>query len=158
MSTRVALACALAVVAVACRTPNIPGTEVRDTPETRSVITVLEKYRAALQAKDAGAVLALASPAYLDTSGTPEPRDDLDWASLQLQLPRDLAGLENVQVEFTLRRVEVQGNRAVAEVFFEQFYRVQTPGGAVPRRDSDVHRFVLARANEDAPWQFVSGL
>jgi len=158
MSTRAFLACALAVAATACKTANLPGTEIPDNDDTRAVAAVIDRYRAALELRDAGAVLALASAAYLDPNGTPEPRDDMDWAALQVALPRDLAGLENVQVAFTLRRIDVQGDRAIAEVFFEQFYRVQTPAGAMPRRDSDVHRFVLARAGQGQPWLFISGL
>jgi hypothetical protein len=158
MSIRTALACALALAATACKTPNLPGTEIPDNDDTRAVAAVLDRYRAALELRDAGAVLALASPGYLDPSGTPEPRDDMDWAALSVQLPRDLAGLENVQVGFTLRRIDVEGDRAIAEVFFEQFYRVQTPAGAMPRRDADLHRFVLARAGKGQPWLFLSGL
>jgi len=42
------------------------------------------------------------------------------------------------------------------EVFYEGWYRVKTPGGAVPRRDTDLQRMKLRKLND--AWKFVSGL
>lgn len=156
MSHRVALACTLALLATACGPRRFPGTEIKDNADTRAVVSVLERYKLALQKGDAGAVIALASPSYFDNAGTPDPADDLDRAALEVQLPKDLKGLEGLRVDFTLRRIDVQGDRALAEVFFEQYYRVPTAVGPVARRDADVHRFEFVRAGQG--WLFTSGL
>ncbi|MFT3914827.1 MAG: hypothetical protein QM704_12140 [Anaeromyxobacteraceae bacterium] len=157
MTTPRALAAlALALLAAACGPKRFPGTEIPDNDDTRGVVQALERYRDALQKRDAGAVLALASPDYFDNGGTPDPADDLDRAGLEVQLPRDLKGLEGYRVQFTLRRVDVLKETATAEVFFEQYYRVKTPNGEVPRRDADVHRFGLVRTQRG--WLFASGL
>jgi len=142
-----------------CAGARLPGTEIQSTPETRAISTALEAYRSALERRDAATILALAAPDYFDNAGTPDPNDDLDRAGLERQLPRDLTALDSLKVLMTLRRIDVndKAGTAEAEVFFEQFYRVQTPNGLVARRDADVQRFHLRRVGEQR-WLFASGL
>jgi ketosteroid isomerase-like protein len=157
MSVRHLLLAALAVLSAwACTPRRFPGTEIADNADTRAVAAAIEAYRAALEKRDAAGVLALATADYFDNGGTPEPADDLDRAGLEARLPKDLSAIEGVKLDFTLRRIEVDGDAAVAEVFFEHYYRVTTPAGAVPRRDSDVHRFRLRRLG--GKWLFAAGL
>ncbi len=153
---RIALLPFAALAALACSPHRIPGTQVRDSPENRAVYDVVESYRQAMEKRDANAVLALVAPDYFDGAGTPEPEDDLDRARLQQTLPQDLAKAETVRLSFTIRKIEVQGDSAEAELFFDEYYRVQTPNGVVPRRDSDVHRMKLHKV--DGAWRIASGL
>jgi hypothetical protein len=154
---RTALAAlALAVAATACAPKRLPGTEILDTRDNRAVIDVVMRYREALERRDAPAVLALVAPRYFDDGGTPDPADDLDRARLEEALPGTLEKLEGAKVEFTLRRVDVKGDEATAEVLWDTWYRVTTPGGAVARRDSDLQRLRLARV--DGAWKLAGGL
>ena len=54
----------------------------------------------------------------------------------------------------TVRRIDVQGDTATAEIFYEDYYRVQTTSGAVPRRDADVHRLLLKKI--DGQWKIAA--
>jgi hypothetical protein len=156
MNVRTALIAAAALLATACGPRNIPGTEIRSTPDSRAVYDVVMKYREALEKRDVPAIVALVSPAYYDTAGTPDPADDLDRTRLEASLAQDLARTDSVKLDFTMRRIDVTGDEAVAEIFYDQFYRVKTPTTSVPRRDSDVQRLKLKRI--DGQWRFVSGL
>ena len=156
MNVRSALLALAALLAAACAPRLIPGTDVRDTAANRAVYDVLLKYREALEKRDADGVLALVAPAYYDTAGTPDPADDLDRARLEASLRDDLAKTDSVKVEFTIRRIEVNGDEAQVEIFFDTYYRVKTPTTVVPRRDSDVQRLHLKKL--DGQWKFVSGL
>ncbi len=156
MTVRTALLVAFAALAAACAPRLIPGTEIKSTPDTRAVYDVVMKYREALEKRDVPAILALVSPAYYDTAGTPDPSDDLDRARLEQSLTAELAKTDSMKVNFTLRKIEVNGDDAVAEIFYDTFYRVKTPTTTVPRRDSDVQRLNLKRI--DGQWKFVSGL
>jgi hypothetical protein len=146
-----------AVVALAaCAAHRIPGTDITDSVDNRAIYAVVQGYAEALQRKDAAALLALASPDYFDNAGTADPADDLDFARLEQTLPADLARLESLRVEVQIRKITVEKDVAVAELWSDGWYRIQTPQGIVPRRDQDLHRMRLVR--RDGAWKIVSGL
>jgi len=149
------LVAALALLA-ACAPRLIPGTDIRDTHDNRAVYDVVRAYQQALERRDAPAILALVAPDYFDNAGTPDPSDDIDRARLEKTLPADLAKLEGVRLDVTMRNIQVQGDNAIAEVFYETYYRVETPAGPVPRRDSDVHQIHLRKI--EGAWKITSGL
>jgi hypothetical protein len=157
MTTRAALLLALAsLAALACAPRRIPGTEVPDTPDDRAVYDAVRAYQQALEKRDAPAILALVAPDYFDNGGTAQATDDMDRERLEKNLPADLAKLEGIRVDVTVRNITVQKDTAIAEVFYEGYYRVQTASGAVPRRDSDVHQLHLRKI--DGAWKITSGL
>jgi len=155
MTTRLAIPLAL-LVAAACAPRRIPGTEIRDTAENRAVYAAVEAYVHAMNQRDPAAVLALVAPDYFDDAGTPEPADDLDRAQLEKALTADLARVETAKLAVSFRKIEVQGDAAFAEIFYDSYYRVQTPAGPVPRRDTDVNRVRLKRV--EGKWKIVAGL
>ncbi len=146
----------LALAAAGCAPSLIPGTQVNDTTDNRAVYQVVQTYREAMDRRDAAAVLALVAPDYFDTAGTPAPEDDVNRAILEQRVPQDLAKVDAVKLEISVRKIEVKGDRAEAEVFYDGWYRVKTPSGAVPRRDSDVHRMKLRKV--EGRWLFTGGL
>jgi hypothetical protein len=156
MTTRTAILALAALAAAGCSARRIPGTQIEDTRDTRAVFDVVQSYRQAMEKRDAAAVLKLVSPAYFDTAGTNDPKDDLDRRGLEASLAKELSRADAVKLDLTLRKIEVAGDQAEAELFYESYYQVQTPAGAVPRRDSDVHRMKLHR--EDGSWKIVAGL
>jgi hypothetical protein len=156
MTIRTGVLALVTLAAIGCSTRRIPGTQIASTPDTRAVFDVVQAYRQAMEKRDAPAVLALVSPGYFDTAGTNDPADDLDRAGLEASLAKELARAEGVRLDFTIRRIEVSGDQAQAELFYDSYYRVQTPAGPVPRRDSDVHRMKLQKI--EGAWKFVAGL
>jgi ketosteroid isomerase-like protein len=155
MTTRLALLL-LALAAGACSSKRLPGTEIKDTRENRAVYTVIDGYVQAMNRRDAAAVLTQVAPDYFDDAGTPEPGDDLDRERLEKALAEDLARVEAAKLSLSLRKIVVQEETAFAEVFYDSYYRVQTPAGAVPRRDSDVHRIRLKKVA--GQWKIAAGL
>jgi ketosteroid isomerase-like protein len=145
-----------ALALAACSPALLPGTDLKATRENRPVYETVRAYAEALQRRDAAAVLALVAPDYYDTAGTPGPEDDLDRAGLERSLAADLARVDSLRVEVAVKRIEVAGDQAVADLFYESFFRVATPNGAVPRRESDLHQMRLKRIGSD--WKIVSGL
>jgi len=155
MTKRLAIPLAL-LVAAACAPRRIPGTEIRDTAENRAVYASVEAYVRAMNQRDPAAVLAQVAPDYFDDAGTPEPTDDLDRAQLENALTADLARVETAKLAVSFRKIEVQGDTAFAEIFYDSYYRVQTPAGPVPRRDTDVSRIRLKRV--EGKWKITAGL
>jgi ketosteroid isomerase-like protein len=158
MTTRSAapLALAMALAAAACSPKRIPGTEIPDNDDTRALVALVEKYQAAAEARDAAAVLALVSPAYLDDAGTPDPSDDLDYGLLAKALPVDLARVSGVRMQLQIRDIRVEGDRAQVYVRYDARYRVATRAGEVAKAQADVSRLVMVR--ERGAWKIVSGL
>jgi ketosteroid isomerase-like protein len=156
MPTRTVALAALAFLAVACAPRRIPGTEIRETPESRAIYDVVRSYAQAMQDENAQAVLALVAPDYFDTAGTPDPADDVDGARLAGAIRADFEQIEGLKLDLTIRDIRVEGDRGFAEVFYDAWYRVQTAQGTIPRRDSDLHRIALRKA--DGAWKIVSGL
>lgn len=150
------LAAALAVALAACAAHRIPGTEIADSADNRAVYAVVQAYAEALQRKDAATLLSLVSPDYFDNAGTADPADDLDFARLEQTLPADLGKLESLRVEVQIRKISVEKDDAVAELWSDGWYRIQTPQGIVPRRDQDLHRMRLVR--RDGGWRIIGGL
>ncbi len=129
---------------------------MQDTKANREVYGVLKAYVEAMQKKDAAAVLALTAPDYFDNAGTPTPEDDLDRASLERALAGDLSKVDSLKLELGVKKIEVDGEQAMADVYYDNYFRVVIPGGAVPKRESDLHRMVFLRVGKD--WKIVSGL
>jgi ketosteroid isomerase-like protein len=147
----------LSALALAACTPSlIPGTEVQDSRDNRAVYEVIRSYAEAMQKKDAPAVLALVAPDYFDGAGTPTADDDLDRAGLERVLAADLAKVDSLKLEIGVKKIEVAGDRAQAHMFYDGYYRVVTPGGAVPKRTSDLHLMQLRKIGKD--WKIVSGI
>jgi hypothetical protein len=156
MTPRLAVA-TLAAATLACAPRLLPGTDIPDTKDTRAISAQVGAYRQAVEKLDPAGVMALVAPTYFDNAGTPNPDDDVDRAGLEQRITADLQALDDVRFELTLRRVDVKGDQATAEVFFNAYYRVKTPdGGVVPRADTDVHQLRLARVQ--GKWLFTGGL
>ena len=151
------LAGLLALLALAaCSAKRIPGTDIKDTPDTRGVVATIDSYRQAAERRDANAVLALVSPKYFDDAGTPDPGDDVDYSQLRARLTEDYGKISTMRLDIGVRKIDVEGDRAAAYVFYDERYRIRTGTGEVPKQASDIHRMQLVR--ENGSWRFVSGL
>jgi hypothetical protein len=147
---------ALGLSLAACGTKRIPGTEISDTADTRQIVTVIDNYRSAAERKDAQAVLSLVSTRYFDDSGTPDPADDQDYAQLQRRLPEDYAKLASVRLGMGVKKVDVKGDAATADIFFDGHWRIATATGEVAKQTNDVNRMTFVR--ENGAWKIASGL
>jgi len=146
----------LLALLAACAPSRIPGTDVADSKENRAVYEVIRQYGEALRKRDAAAILLLVSPDYYDGSGTPDAADDVSREILVKHLAQDLSRVESVAVDMGVKRIDVNGNEARAEVFYDAAYRVITPAGPVAKRPSDVAEMRFRRA--DGAWKITAGL
>jgi ketosteroid isomerase-like protein len=156
MTFRPLIAAALLLLPAAGCTPRrIPGTEIRDTQETRAILAVMESYRRALEARDAAAIQGLVDRGFRDNAGTPDPEDDLTYDSLMKELPGRLAKLSDVRLDFTIKRIEVTGATAQAVYFWNARYRMPKLNSK-PQLDSELEVMEFNRAGDG--WKIVSGI
>ena len=109
----------------------IPSTEVDDTAENRRVITFCEKYRAAVEAKDVEALVAMASPRYQD--------QDIDYASLAGFLRGSFGHADAIRYDVLYKHVWFQGNQVLVDYTYSASYRT----GKDWKRSTDDNRLVL---------------
>ncbi|HET7755278.1 MAG TPA: nuclear transport factor 2 family protein [Anaeromyxobacteraceae bacterium] len=156
LGSRLVIATAVVATLAGCGSKRIPGTDIRDTRDTRAIVSVIDQYRIAAERRDADGVLALVSTRYFDDAGTADPADDQDYEQLRKRLPDDYARLTSVKLGMGVKAIDVTGDTATADVFFDGHWRLATKSGEVPKQTSDVNRMKFVR--EDGAWRIVSGL
>ena len=155
MTFRPLVACALLLLPLGCAPKTLPGTEIRDNADTRAILNVMESYRRALEARDAAAIQALVDRNFSDNAGTEMPEDDLTYASLMKELPARLAKFQDVKLEFTIKRIEIEGATAQAVYYWNARYRMPKLNSK-PQLDSELEVMVFNRTGEG--WKILSGI
>jgi hypothetical protein len=146
----------LLALLAACAPSRIPGTDVADSKENRAVYEVIRQYAEALRKKDAARILDLVAPDYYDGSGTPDPGDDVTRETLEKNLAADLAKVEAVGLDLGVKKIDVVGDEARAEIFYDAAYRVVTPGGPIAKRPSDLSQMRFRKLG--GIWKISAGL
>lgn len=115
-----------------CAASRIPNTDVPDTSENRDIIAFCERYRHAVESRDARALLAMASPRYFEDGGTPDGSDDYGYEGLQRLLTAWADEVNEVRYEIRYRRVNVSENdphRLLVEFTYTGSYTLRRPVG-----------------------------
>jgi hypothetical protein len=118
----------------------------------QAVIDFCERYRLALEARDVDALMALVSPAYIDDAGTPDPADDMDYASLKADLARLLASVEKVTYEIRYRRIRREVRRITVEISYSATFVM---AGKATNRVEDSELVLEPHAGT---YRFLSGI
>lgn len=155
MNVRPLFVVALLVLS-ACGPRYIRGTQINDTQDTRAILNVMERYRAAVEARDAKAVQELVSTSFRDNAGTEDPADDLTADNLAQALPALFTQMDAPRVELEVRRIDVKNDGwATAIYYWNASWRAPNLLEKT-QRDSELEQMVLQR--EDGKWRIVSGI
>lgn len=121
----------VAVTALAgCGTTYIPNTTVEDTNDNRKVVSFCEVYRHAMEEKDVGKLLAIASPRYHDDAGTPAGDDDTDYDRLKAFLADRFSKTTSIRYEIKYHEVVyAENNHVYVNYKYTASYRVPTSHG-----------------------------
>ncbi|MET0391407.1 MAG: hypothetical protein ABW321_35865 [Polyangiales bacterium] len=141
----------------ACEPTMIPNTRVEDNGANREVVDFVEKYRKAMETRNTGALLALASPNYFDDMGTPAGADDIDFDGLRAGLSRLREEVLGTRYQISYRSVTFDvDDRVLVDMLYTGWFRVSTAEGPTWKRRLEPHRLVLAR--EAGQYRIVSGM
>ena len=102
--TSIALLAAAGAV-FGCASHYIPNTDVEDTEENRKIVTFCERYRHAVERKDIGALLKMASPDYYEDGGNVDASDDLDYTGWKEYITSRFQDARAIRYEIRYRRV-----------------------------------------------------
>jgi hypothetical protein len=143
------------LLATACSSKRIPGTELDDNDDTRAILAVMERYRSAVEAKDAKAIQGLVSEQFREDSGTETPDDDLTYTNLGEHLANLFKQLDNPKVELSVRKVTINDEVATAIYYWNATWKM--PGLTTRgQNDSELEQMVLQKV--DGQWKIVSGI
>jgi hypothetical protein len=159
MPTHVLRPCLAALLAgfSACATfAVIPGTHVVDTKENREIVDICEKYRRAMEERDAPTLLALAHPNYYEDSGTPKGDDDYGYAGLRDVLQRRLGALRVLRYNIEYRKVEIEGHHAKVDIRYDASFQMATEMGDRWERKQNDKRLELE--NDGKRWLIIAGM
>ncbi len=152
---RLALLCALALAA-ACTPRRIPGTEIDDTTETRAILNVMEQYRAAVEAKDAKGVAALADETFKDDGGSASTEDDLDYKTLASKLTERLGRVSDLKLELNVKKISFHEDRT-ASAIYNYTTSFMMPGLSHKRESfSEIKQMWFRRVGDQ--WKIASGI
>jgi hypothetical protein len=142
----------------ACTRDVIPNTDVQDTPEARDVVSFVERYRAAVVARDVGKLVALASSDYYDDMGTLQGDDDVDLEGLRERL-LDTFSAELLAVHYDIRYRDVTflPTKVLVDYTYIGRFRLNTPEGSRWERRLADNRMVLSK-NKDGNFAILSGM
>lgn len=145
----------VALSTVGCAAHRIAGTDIEDSSENRAILGVLERYRKAIEDRDAAALTQLLAPDFRDNSGTADPSDDLTPETVRTRLPERWAKLENVSVEISVRKINVQGDQADAIYYYTSRFRMPKLTSK-PQSEGDIKQMSFRRIEDQ--WKIVSGI
>lgn len=144
-STRKALlALAFASLTVSgCATRYIPNTDVEDTEENRKIIEFCEKYRHAVEDKNTGTLISLASTDYYEDGGNVDPADDIDYAGLKAYITGTFQDARAIRYEMRYRRIMKEADVILVDYTYSASYRIQGLKTEEWRRKVDDNRLEL---------------
>ncbi len=144
------------LVLAGCSAKRIPGTEIEDSDENRAILSVMDQYRKALEGRDAEKIIALLDESFEDDLGTATPADDIDYHQLREQLPERLAKVDEVRIDFTVRRIQLGKDKTARAVYtYTSSYKMPglTPR---PQTDSEIKEMSFKRSKNG--WKITSGI
>lgn len=154
------------VVAAGCagRTAYVAGTRVPYSDNNKSAIEAVEKYRLALERRDADALMLMAHKQYWEDSGTPTGGDDYGYDGLREVLKSRLQKAS--EIRYSVRYVGVHqtctgelrpGCRAGVDVMIDASYTISDSRGNPSRPDKRDQNQLLLEWN-GRKWLFLSGM
>ncbi len=140
----------------ACAHSKIPNTSIDDTEENREILAVVDAYHAAIENRDADAVLALVSDEFYEDNGNTDREDDYGKTQLAESLRSEFEKTEKVQLGLRVDGIVIEDDKAEAFVQYNLKARTEFPSGKKWKTSSDRARMTLVRINEK--WLITAGL
>ncbi len=157
-SYRMMLVVTVMVVAAGagCAKKFIPNTAVPDNPFNRKVISFCERYRLAVEEKNVGTLLVLASPDYYEDGGTPTGDDDFDYEGLREVLINRFSKIKTIRYDVKYRRITVEDDRVTVDYTYSASFQITVSGQDHWFRKVEDNRLVLVMAGDQ--FKILSGM
>ena len=146
-----------AVYLAGCATHYIPNTDVEDNDYNRNIIEFCEKYRRAVELRNAPQLLKYAHPKYYEDGGNIDSSDDIDYVGLKSYLEERFRATKAIRYEIRYRRVgKGRQNVVYVDYTYSASYKIPTEKGDVWRRKVDDNRLELVPQGDS--FQILAGM
>ena len=146
-----------ATLLAGCLPKLIPGTEIKDTPDSREILDVIGNYKASLEARNVDGILKTVAKTFFETSGTPEGNDDYDYAGLEAKLRGWEKKTKAVRAAIEVKDIFVDTDDAHVRYFFDVSFQIPGPDNTQQwKRETDTKEMVLKRL--DGAWKIIGGI
>jgi hypothetical protein len=145
------------VAVTGCGATQIPNTDVEDTSENRKVVLFCEKYRHAVEEKDVGTLLKLASDRYYEDGGNTNVLDDIDYGGLKDYLTAQFLKTKTIRYEMRYRKVTFTEKKEIyVDYTYAASFRLPGVSSDEWRHSVADNRLVLVPDGES--YKIVSGM
>jgi len=131
---------------------------IEDTPENREILSTINEYRQAMEARDAGRIKKLVSTAYYENaSSTDDASDDYGNERIDELLTAYLQdSVQEVRYDMQIMEIKREANVAHVDYVYYWSFRYRQDGRDHWSSDRDVNRLTLVE--EQGSWKIASGL
>ena len=152
-----ALTCLTGLASAGCSKSYIPNTDVEDSSENRKVVLFCEQYRHAVEDKDVGLLVKMASARYYENGGNANVEDDIDYAGLKDYLTSTFLKTKTIRYEIRYRRVTFTERKEIlVDYSYAASYRIPGQKTDEWRHSVSDNRLVLVPDGE--AFKIVSGM
>ncbi len=136
---------------------TIEGTQVSDTRQNRELVDIIRKVESAMEARNAAGILEYVSPNYFEDMGTTAATDDFGYGQLRDKiLPESLAATNEMHIQIQVQEIQVEGDRAYADVRYSSRAQIQLPTGPLWDTRNELNRIEFAKEGDF--WKITAGL
>ena len=147
----------LLIGTIACAPAMIPHTKILDTPDHRAVYDIFMRYVNGVQHRDFQALLAIASPGYVERKGNPRTVDPYGYEQLKTVLTGpDFKAVKRVELEVAVRELAVEGPRARVDYHYRGTFFYAAGGADRIGSVDDDNRITMEKI--DGAWKIASGM
>ena len=140
----------------ACSHATIEGTSAADTRENREIYEIVQQLRMAMERRDAGRIVSFLSKDYYEDMGTVKSDDDIGYDQMVPKVHDSMDRAKEVHVSFRVHDIQVEDERAYADVRYSSRTLMDFPAGAMWDTHKEFNRIKFVR--EADSWRVVSGL
>jgi ketosteroid isomerase-like protein len=159
MTTRspaIGLLFALALGACGSSKSYVRGTKIPDSEDNRAIVDLMERYRIAIERRDAPALMAMVSPRYWEDGGTTKADDDYGYDGLRRVVTTNLQRAEDIRFSIRYVRIQHRGEIAFVYYFIDGSFTLKSRRGESRPSQRDPAQMVLER--QEGKWMILAGL
>lgn len=141
-----------------CPPKYIPGTNIVDNDENRTIVILMEKYRRAYDEKDVDTIMSLVSKSFYETGGNADPTDDYNYDGLKKNLTEKFSKTKAQGLEIRIKSIDFDKENNKVSVKYNYFVKFQMALAAGDKWETSSDAAEIVFVKENGEWKIIKGL